>query len=111
MVIIGGTDKAVIADVHQLPQRLKAAFPLHDLIHILLRRHTGRLGLILYFLAVLIGTGEEHDIAALQALVTGHAVGGHGAVAVPDVQLIGRVVDGRGDIKLFPFHIFFLLRK
>ncbi len=104
MVVVGGADKAVIADVHQLPQRLKAAFPLYDLIHILLRGHAGSLCLVLDLLSVLVCAGQEHHIVALQPFVTCHAVGGNGAVAVPDMQLIRWIVDGCGDIKLFPFH-------
>ena len=73
---------------------------------ILLGGDAGGLGLVLDLLAVLVGAGEEHDIIALQSLVAGHGVGGHGAVGVADVQLVRRVVDGRGDIKCFLLLIF-----
>ena len=104
MVIVGGADKPVVADVHQLPQRLKAALALHDIIHKLLRRYPGSLGSFLDLLAVLIRAGQEHNVAAGQPLIAGHAVGGHRAVAVPDVQLVRRVVDRGGNIKLFSLH-------
>ena len=51
--------------------------------------------------AVLIGAGEEEHVVAAHPLVPGHHVGGHGAVGVPDVQLVRGVVDRGGDIKLF----------
>ena len=37
---------------------------------------------------MLIGAGEEHDVLALQPVIPGQGVGGHGAVGVADVQLI-----------------------
>ena len=51
-----------------------------------------------------IGAGEEHHVEALKPLVAGDGVGGHGAVAVADVQLVRGVVDRRGDIKRLFFH-------
>ena len=104
MIVVGGADEAVVGDVHQLPQVLDALGTLHDAVHELLGRHAGLRGLILDFLAVLVGAGQEHDIVTGQALVAGHGVGGHGAVGVADVQLVRGIVDGGGDIKLFLFH-------
>ena len=77
------------------------------MIHELLGGHAGFFGLRFDLLAVLVGAGEEHHVIALQALVAGDGVGGHGAVAVADVQLVRGVVDRRGDIKRLLFHAYF----
>ena len=45
--------------------------------------------LVLDLLAMLIGAGEEHDIAAGEPLIAGHGVSGHRAVGVSDVELVG----------------------
>ncbi len=104
VIVVGGADEPVVGDVHQLPQVENALFALHDVIHELLGRHAGLLGLGLDLLPVLIRAGEEHHVEALKPLVAGDGVGGHGAVAVSDVQLVRGVVDRRGDIKRLSFH-------
>ena len=104
VVVVGGADEAVVGNVHQLPQIPHALFAVHDLIHEGLGGHAGLLGLGFDLLAVLVGAGEEHDVEALQALIAGDGVGGHGAVAVADVELVGGVIDGGGDVELFLFH-------
>ena len=98
MIRIGRADKAVIGNVHQLPQILDAAY---NLIDKFLRRHTGFLCLVLNLLTVFIRTGQEHDIIALQALKAGHGIGCHGTVAMTDVQVIRRVVNRSSYIKRF----------
>ena len=100
VVVIGGADKAVVADIQQLPQILDGG---HDLVHVLLGGDAGISGLILDLLAVLIGTGQEHDVVALHPLEAGQRIAGHGGVAVADVQLIAGVIDGGGDIKCLVF--------
>ena len=105
MVVIGRADEAVIADVHQLPQILDALGALHDVINKLLRGDAGLLGLQLDLLAVLIGTGQELDIVALQALVAGHGIGRHSAVGMADMQLIAGVIDRRSDVEFFLIHL------
>ena len=60
---------------------------------------------MLNLLAVLVGAGQELDVVALQPLVAGHSVGGNGAIGVADVQLIAGVVNRRGDVKFFLFHL------
>ena len=100
VVVVGGADEAVVADVQQLPQILDGG---HDLVHILLGGHAGIGGLVLDLLTVLVSAGQEHDVAALHALEAGQCVAGHGGVAVADVQLIAGVVDGGGDIKCLMF--------
>ena len=101
MIIVGSADEAVVGDVHQLPKILHAPLAFHDLVHELLGSDTGLVGLGLDLLSVLIGTGEEHDVKAVEALVAGDGVGCHGAVGVADVKLIRGVVDGGRDIILF----------
>ena len=68
MVVVGGADEAVIADVHQLPQILDALGALDDVIDELLRRNAGLLGLQLDLLAVLVGAGQELDVVACSRL-------------------------------------------
>ena len=109
VVVIGGADEAVVGNIHQLPQVPHALFAVHDLIHKGLGGHAGFFGLGLDLLAVLVGAGEEHDVVALEALIAGDGVRGHGAVAMADMELVGGVVDGSGDIKRFLFHGFYLL--
>ena len=92
MVIVGGADEAVVGDVHQLPEILHATFAGNDFVHELLGGDAGGLGLLLDLLAVLVGAGEEHHVIALQPLVAGDHVGGHGAVGVADVQIVRGVV-------------------
>ena len=96
MVVIGGADEAVVADIQQLPQVFDGG---DDLVNVLLGGHAGIGGLILDLLAVLVGAGQEHDVIALHPLEAGQRVAGHGGVAVADVQLVAGVVDGGGDVK------------
>ena len=105
MVVVGGADEAVIADVHQLPQILDALGALDDVIDELLRRNTGLLGLQLDLLAVLVGAGQELDVVALQPLVAGHSVGSDGAVGMADVQLIAGIIDRRCNVEFFLIHL------
>ena len=113
MVVVGGADETVVGNVHQLPQVLDAGLAVNDIVHKLLGSDAGLLGLVLDFLAVLVGAGEEHHIVALQPLVPGHGVGGYGAVAVADMQLGRGIVNGGGNI-VFTFaciaHCSFLLK-
>ncbi len=107
VIVVGGADEAVVGNVHQLPQVLHAVLADDDPVHELLGRDAGGLGLLLDLLAVLVGAGEEHHVIALQALVAGDGVGGHGAVGVADVQIVRGVVNGGGDIKGLLFHALF----
>ena len=100
MIVVSGTDEPVVGDVHQLPQVQHTAGALHDVVHELLGGAACLLGLVLDLLAVLIGAGEEHHIVALEPLVAGHGIGGHGAVGVANVELGRRIIDGCGNVKL-----------
>jgi hypothetical protein len=96
VVVVGGADEAVVADIQQLPQVFDGG---DDLVNVLLGGHAGIGGLILDLLAVLVGAGQEHDVIALHPLEARQRIAGHGGVAVADVQLIAGVVDGGGDVK------------
>ena len=98
MVVVGGADEPVIGDVHQLPQIQHAPLPEDDIVHKLLGSDSGGLGLVLDFLTVLVGAGEELYIVALQPLEPGHGIGGHGAVGVADMELCRGIIDGGGNI-------------
>ena len=100
VVVVGGADEAVIADIQQLPQVFDGG---DDLVNVLLGGHAGIGGLILDLLAVLVGAGQEHDVIALHPLEARQRIAGHGGVAVADVQLIAGVVDGGGDVKCLVF--------
>ena len=99
VVIVRGADEAVVGDIHELPEVEDAARALDDVVHELLRRHAGVLGLFLDLLAVFVRTGEEHDVVAAHSLITRYGVRRDGAVGVADVQFVGRVVDRCGDVE------------
>ena len=101
VIVVGGADKTVIADIQKFPQILENG---NDMIHILFGGDALRFGLLLDFQAVLIGAGEEHDVAPLHSLITGDGVAGNGAIAVPDVGVAGRIIDGCGDVKRLFVH-------
>ena len=100
MVVVGGADEAVIAHVQQLPQILDGG---HDLVHVFLGGHAGIGGLVLNFLAVLIGAGQEHDVIALHPLEACQCVAGDSGIAVADVQFVAGVVDGSGNVECLVF--------
>ncbi len=54
VVIVGSADKAVLGDIHQLPQLLNSG---DHLVNILLGGNARLLGLLLYLLTVLVGAG------------------------------------------------------
>ena len=104
MIVVRRADEAVVRNIHELPQIEDALFAADDVVDELLRGHARGLGLIFDLLAVLVGAGQEHDVIARQALVARHRVGRHGTVGVADVELIGRVIDGGGDIESLLVH-------
>ena len=96
MVIVGGADIAVIADVHVLPQLLEDR---DDLVDILLGGDTAFLRLFLYLLTVFVGTGQEHHIVALHPLVAGDTVARDGGIGMPDMGVARGVIDRGRDVK------------
>ena len=101
MIVIRRADKAVVGNIHALPELLN---PRYDVIHILLRRHTRGFGLFFDFLAVFVRTGQKHNVVSAHPLVARHNVSCHGAVAVADMQLVRRIVDRRCDIEFLLLH-------
>ena len=101
MIAVGGADEPVVGNVHQLPQVQNALLPLHDPVHILLGGDARLFGLVLDFLSMLVSAGEEHNVIAPEPLIPGHGVGGYGTIGVPDMELIGRVIDRGRNIKFF----------
>ena len=99
VVIVGRADEAVIGNVHQLPEVEHALRAGDDVIDELLRRDAGGLRLFLDLLAVLVGAGQEHDVAALHPLEACQCVAGHGGVAVADVQLVAGIINRCGDVE------------
>ena len=105
VIFVGGTDEAVVGDVHQLPEILDALFALDDAIDERLGRDAGFPGLGLDFLPVLIGAGEEDHIRTPHSLIPGHHVGRYGAVGVTDMKAGRRIINGGCD-KVFVFALF-----
>ena len=77
MIRIGGSDKTVICDIKAFPEFFEVG---NDSIHVLLRGHADFLCLLLDLLAMLIGTGQKHDIKTLHSLISGNYV----ACGLPD---------------------------
>ena len=96
VIVIGGADKAVVGNVHQLPQVLEGG---NDIVNVLLGGNALFLGLALYLLAVLVGAGEEVYVIAGHALIAGDGVSCHGGIAVADVQLVAGVINRRSDVE------------
>ncbi len=96
VIVVGGADIAVIADVHILPQLLKYR---DDLIDILLGGDAAFLRLFLYLLTVFIGAGQEHHVIALHPLIPRDAVARDGGIGVPDMGVARGIIDRGGDVK------------
>ena len=98
MIIVSRADISVIADVHILPK----AFELfNDLIDIFFRADACFVCFLFDLLTVFIRTRQKHDVIALHSLISCDRVAGCGGVAVTDVRIARRVVDGGGDIVFF----------
>ena len=96
MIIVGGADIAVIADIHVLPQLLEDR---DDLVDVLLGGDTAFLCLFLYLLTVLVRTGQEHHVIPLHSLVAGDRVARDGGIGMPDMGVARRIIDRGGDVK------------
>ena len=99
MIIVRGADEAVIGNVHQLPEIQNTFLSGDDVIHKLLRRDAGIFGLGFNLLAVLVRSGQEHDVIAAQTLIACHGIGCNRAVGMADMQLGRGIVNGRCNIK------------
>ena len=92
---LGRADEVVVAEVHRLDE---VAERLADLVGEGLRRQAGRRRRLLDLLAVLVGAGQEVDVAAVEPHEAGQHVAGERRVGVPDMRHVVHVVDRRGDV-------------
>ena len=95
VVVIGGADIAVIADVHLFPQCLES---LDDLIYIFFRRDTLCRRFLFDFQTVFISSGEEDHIIALHSSVPCDRIAGNCCIAVPDMGISRWIVNRCRDI-------------
>ena len=95
MVGLGGSHKAVVGRVHEVPDSLDLR---GDLIHIGLRRHAGILCLALNLLTVLVRSGLKIYVIALFALKAGNRVRQNNLIGISDVRLAGSIGNRRRDI-------------
>ncbi len=107
VVIVRRADKLVVGDVEQFPQVLEL---LRDPVHIVLGGDARLFGVLLDFLTMLVRPGQKHHVVPLHSLVARNGVARQRAVAVPNVRLARRVIDGRCDVKGLFLH-FFSLRE
>ena len=91
VVVVRGADKSVVAYAHGFPKALEVR-------NVLLRGDALFLRLKLYFLTVLVSSGEEHHVIALHSLETRDGVACHGGVAVTDMRISRRIVYRGGDV-------------
>ena len=84
MIIIGGADKFIIGSIHQIPDALNLA---RYIVYEFLRRYACLLSLQLDLLAVLVGTGLEEYVVALESPETGDSVRQYDLIGVADVGL------------------------
>ena len=101
MIIVGGTDEFIIGSVHQIPDALNLG---RYVIHEFLRSNACLLSLQLDLLTVLVGSGLEEYVVALESPETGNGVRQYDFIGVSNVGLAGCVGNGRGHVKLFLFH-------
>ena len=102
VIFVRGAYKLIVSDVQALPQSFQIV---HKLVHILLGRHTRRLGGALYLLPVLIRARQEKHVLSVQAVEPRKRVADNGGVTRADVPLAAGIVYGSCDIILFSFHI------
>ena len=95
VAVLGGADEVVVAEVHEREGVLEApgvdGGPLHGGVALVLGGGDDLLG-------VLVGAGQEEDIAPHEPLGPGGHVGQQRGVAVPNVGAVVDVVDGGGDV-------------
>ncbi len=89
-------DEVVVGDRQALPQLLEA---LDELVGVRLGREPPRLRRLHDLQAVLVGAGEEGDLASAQPVPAREHVRDDRRVRVPEVGLVVHVVDGRRDVE------------
>jgi len=95
MARFAGADEIVVGDVELLPRFLEAH---HSAIGPLDGSAPVLFGSPLHLEAVLIGAGQEHDVATAQPIPASDRVSGDRRVRVPDVGGVVDVVDRRRDV-------------
>ena len=98
MIVISCTDISVIRYAESCPELLEV---LNDGVNVCLRCCALFLSLLLDLLAVFVSTGKEHYIVALHSLHSCDAVASDRRVAMSDVRIARRIVDGRSDVEWF----------
>ena len=83
MVIVRRADKSVIADIEHIGYRADLT---GDLVNMLLRRYAGSLGDLLYFLPMLVCSGQKIHILADKTVIPRHSVRQHYLICVADVR-------------------------
>ena len=95
VVRFGGTHKAIVGRVHEVPDTLNFR---RYLVDIRLRRHTGIFCLALNLLTVLVCSGLKIYVIALFALKAGNCVRQNNLIGISDVRLAGSIGNRRRDI-------------
>ena len=91
------TNKFIIACPHQIPYPPDLS---RYLIHIGLRRNSRRFRVILYFLAVLVGSGQKKYIISNLTFEPSERIGHNHLIGVAEMWLSGTVCDCRRNVKL-----------
>ncbi len=96
MVWLGGADEAVVGNVQSVVHHLERARHFLSEDGWLDAAIPGGLG---HFQAMLVGAGEEEDLAALEALETGKGVGRDRFIGMTDMRPPVRIADRGGDVE------------
>src|SRR5215467_3763258 len=92
-----GPDKGIVRDVQAFPKLLKLR---GEFVAVRLRIDAGLRRGLLDFLAMLIETGEEKDIASSKAPVASQYISGDGGVGMADMRHVVDVIDRSCDVEL-----------
>ena len=108
MIVISSADKLIVAGIKAVPHILDL---IGNIINILFRTYSRRLGILLYLLTVLIRACHEEDLIAHLLFIARDHVSKHYIIRVTDMRLTRGICYCRSNIKLLFFtHLFFLLR-
>ena len=97
VIIVSRSDVTVIGDSECSPELLEVV---DDSVNISLGCNAFLFCLLLYLLAMLVSTGQEHYVIALHSLHSRDAVACDRRVAVSDVRIARRIVDRCRNVKL-----------
>ena len=113
MVCVSRADKVIVGRVHQIPDALYLAC---YVVYILFWRNACFFCLLLDLLAMLVCSGLEINVVALQSLITRDRISEHDLIRISDMRLAGCVGNRRGDIIFRSdffhcFHFSFQIKK